>query len=71
LSLQQPSGEQGVASKKVAFELARALRAAQKDPARACELANRARKDVQARPRKEREVAEIDAFLSECSPALQ
>lgn len=69
LSLQQPSGEQGVASKKVAFELARALRTAQKDPSRACELANRARTDLQSRPRKERELAEIDAFLSECSAA--
>jgi tetratricopeptide (TPR) repeat protein len=68
-SLQQPSAEQGVASKKVAFELARALRAAHKDPSRACELANRARKELQSRPRKERDVAEIDAFLSECATA--
>ncbi|MET0593290.1 MAG: serine/threonine-protein kinase [Polyangiaceae bacterium] len=69
LALQQPSGEQGIASKKVAFELARALRAQHKDPTRACELAQRARKDLQSRPRKEREVAEIDAFLSECAVA--
>jgi tetratricopeptide (TPR) repeat protein len=68
-SLQQPSGEQGVASKKVAFELARALRAAHKDPSRACQLAGRAHTDLQSRPRKERELAEIDAFLSECSSA--
>jgi tetratricopeptide (TPR) repeat protein len=67
LSLQQPSGEQGVASKKAAFELARALRAAHKDPSRACELAARAHTGLQSRPRKERELAEIDAFLSECS----
>ena len=68
-SLQQPSAEQGVASKKVAFELARALRAAHKDPSRACELADRARTALQSRPRKAREVAEIDTFLSECSAA--
>jgi tetratricopeptide (TPR) repeat protein len=70
-SLQQPSGEQGVASKKVPFELARALRAAHKDPSRACELAGRARTDLQSRPRKEREVAEIEAFLSECSASAR
>jgi tetratricopeptide (TPR) repeat protein len=70
-SLQQPSAEQGVASKRVAFELARALRAAHKDPSHACELADRARTDLQSRPRKEREVAEIDAFLSECSAAAR
>jgi serine/threonine protein kinase len=70
-SLQQPSGEQGVASKKVAFELARALRAAHQDASRACELAERARKDMQGRPRKERELAEIDAFLSECSAGVR
>jgi tRNA A-37 threonylcarbamoyl transferase component Bud32/tetratricopeptide (TPR) repeat protein len=71
LSLQQPSAEQGVASKKVAFELARALRAAHKDPSRACELADRARTDLQSRPRRGRVVAEIDAFLSECSAAAR
>jgi tetratricopeptide (TPR) repeat protein len=70
-SLQQPGAEQGVASKKVAFELARALRAAHKDPSRACELADRARTGLQSRPRKERELAEIDAFLSECSAAAR
>jgi len=71
LSLQQSSAEQGVASKKVAFELARALRAAHKDPSRACDLAHRARTDLQSRPRKKRVIAEIDAFLSECSAALR
>ena len=49
---------------KGAFALARALRAAHRDPLRACELAERARTDAQARPGKAILLAEIDAFLA-------
>jgi tetratricopeptide (TPR) repeat protein len=51
-----------------ASPLARALFAAHRDPQRACELAARARPELQKRPSQQRELAEIDALLaSECS----
>jgi tetratricopeptide (TPR) repeat protein len=51
-----------------ASPLARALFAAHRDPQRACELAARARPELQKRPSQQRELAEIDALLaSQCS----
>jgi serine/threonine protein kinase/tetratricopeptide (TPR) repeat protein len=56
------------ATPKAASALARALFAAHREPQRACELAERARPELQKHPSQKRELAEIDALLaSECS----
>ena len=50
-----------------ASPLARALFATHRDPQRACQLAARARPELQKRPSQQRELAEVDALLaSEC-----
>jgi serine/threonine protein kinase/tetratricopeptide (TPR) repeat protein len=56
------------ATPKAASALARALFAARREPERACELAERARPELQKHPSQKRELAEVDALLASGCP---